>query len=93
MNEHEQSHDAAQTGATRTGAQTNATQPGAGRPLLPGEEPWELAGLTLPSRLLLGSSRYPSTQTLLDALDASGTVLRRLPSSRVLCRRLADKAI
>ena len=40
---------------------------------LPGEEPWELAGLTLTSRLLLGTSRYPSTQVLLDALDASGT--------------------
>ena len=43
------------------------------RAALPGEEPWELAGLTLTSRLLLGTSRYPSTQVLLDALDASGT--------------------
>ena len=50
---------------------------------LPGEEPWELAGLTLTSRLLLGTSRYPSTQVLLDALDASGTGLVTVALRRV----------
>lgn len=45
-------------------------------PLAPaGEDTWQLAGLTLRSRLLLGTARYPSTQVLLDALDASGTEL------------------
>lgn len=34
---------------------------------------WNVAGLTLHSRLLLGTARYPSTQVLLDALAASGT--------------------
>ena len=36
---------------------------------------WNVAGLTLRSRVLLGTSRYPSLQTLLDALDASGAEL------------------
>ncbi len=52
-------------------------------PPLPGEEPWELAGITLSSRLLLGTSRYPSTQVLLDALDASGTGLVTVALRRV----------
>ena len=50
---------------------------------LPGEEPWEIAGLTLTSRLLLGTSRYPSMQVLLDALDASGTGLVTVALRRV----------
>ena len=33
----------------------------------------EIAGLSLESRVLLGTARYPSTQVLLDALEASGT--------------------
>ena len=57
---------------------------------LPGEEPWELAGLTLTSRLLLGTSRYPSTQVLLDALDASGTRLVTVALRRVDPTRGAD---
>ena len=36
---------------------------------------WTVGGLTLGSRLLLGTSRYPSRQALLDALDASGAEL------------------
>lgn len=39
------------------------------------ETPWEFAGLTLKSRVLLGTARYPSAQVLLDSLDASGTGL------------------
>jgi thiazole synthase len=34
---------------------------------------WNLAGVELSSRLLLGTARYPSRQLLLDALEASGT--------------------
>ena len=39
------------------------------------DDVWHLAGLELGSRVLLGTSRYPSLQTLLDAVDASGAEL------------------
>ena len=61
----------------------NNHTPQPNRAPLPGEESWELAGLTLTSRLLLGTSRYPSTQVLLDALDASGTGLVTVALRRV----------
>lgn len=32
---------------------------------------WSVAGLTFESRLVLGTARYPSTQILLDAIDAA----------------------
>ena len=35
-------------------------------------DPWTVGGLTLTSRVLLGTSRYPSLQALLDSVDASG---------------------
>ena len=44
---------------------------------------WQVAGLTLQSRVLLGTSRYPSLQTLLDALDASGAELVTIAIRRV----------
>jgi thiazole synthase len=44
---------------------------------------WTLGTLTLRSRLLLGSSRYPSLQTMLDSLDASGTQLVTVALRRV----------
>jgi thiazole synthase len=47
------------------------------------EDRWELAGLTLRSRLLLGTARYPSRQVLLDALAASGTELVTVAVRRV----------
>jgi thiazole synthase len=47
------------------------------------EDRWELAGLTLGSRLLLGTARYPSRQVLLDALSASGTELVTVAVRRV----------
>jgi thiazole synthase len=47
------------------------------------EDRWELAGLTLGSRLLLGTARYPSRQVLLDALAASGTELVTVAVRRV----------
>ena len=49
----------------------------------PSEEVWELAGLALRSRIILGTSRYPSTQVLLDALEASGTGLVTMAIRRV----------
>jgi thiazole synthase len=47
------------------------------------EDRWELAGLALGSRLLLGTARYPSRQVLLDALAASGTELVTVAVRRV----------
>jgi thiazole synthase len=42
-----------------------------------------LAGLTLHSRLILGSARYPSTELLFEALEASGTELVTVAVRRV----------
>ena len=47
------------------------------------EDRWELAGLSLGSRLLLGTARYPSRQVLLDALAASGAELVTVAVRRV----------
>ncbi len=47
------------------------------------DDRWELAGLRLESRLLLGSARYPSRQVLLDALEASGTEVVTVAVRRV----------
>jgi len=44
---------------------------------------WELAGLTLRSRLILGTARYPSVQVMLDALEATGTELVTVALRRV----------
>ena len=38
----------------------------------PLDDPWTVGGVTLASRVLLGTSRYPSLQALLDSVDASG---------------------
>ena len=43
----------------------------------------EIAGIPLGSRVLLGTARYPSRQTLLDALEASGTELVTVSLRRV----------
>lgn len=44
---------------------------------------WKIAGLELRSRLLVGTARYPSTQVLLDALDASSAELVTVSLRRV----------
>lgn len=49
----------------------------------PETDSWQLADLTLHSRLLLGSARYPSTQVMLDALAASDTQLVTVAIRRV----------
>src|SRR5436190_6320000 len=46
-------------------------------------ETWQLAGLTLRSRLLVGTARYPSVQVMLDALASSGTELVTVALRRV----------
>ena len=54
----------------------------------PSSDLWHVAGLTLRSRVLLGTSRYPSLQTLLDALDASGAGLVTVAMNE--CRRVGQ---
>ncbi len=49
----------------------------------PTEDFLAIAGLQLTSRVLLGTARYPSTQQLLDALEASGTQLVTVALRRV----------
>ena len=44
---------------------------------------WTVAGAELGSRVLLGTSRYPSLQTLLDAVDASGAEIATVSVRRV----------
>jgi thiazole synthase len=44
---------------------------------------WELAGVILRSRLILGTARYPSVQIMLDALEASGTEMVTVALRRV----------
>ena len=47
------------------------------------DDPWSLAGETLNSRLLLGTARYPSRRTLLDALEHSGAEIVTVAVRRV----------
>lgn len=63
-----------------SGGETGVASP-APCPLPP--DPWTIAGLTLGSRVLLGTSRYPSLQVLLDSLDASGAELVTVAVRRV----------
>lgn len=44
---------------------------------------WTLAGRTFTSRLLLGTSRYPDPQTLLNAIEASGTQIVTVSIRRI----------
>ena len=44
---------------------------------------WDVAELTLRSRLLIGTARYPSVQVMLDALAASGTEVATVALRRV----------
>jgi len=65
-----------------------------------GSDPFELGDLTLNSRVLLGTSRYPNHQSMLDCLEASGAEmvtisLRRVPThtqgSENLYQQLKDR--
>ena len=47
------------------------------------EDAWELAGLRMGSRLVLGTARYPSRQVLLDALEVSGAEMVTVAVRRV----------
>ena len=56
----------------------------------PQEDLFELAGLKLRSRLILGTSRYPSRQALLDSLAAAGAELVTVALRRVKPGAAAD---
>ena len=47
------------------------------------QERWELGGVALRSRLLVGTARYPSVRVMLDALEASGTDMVTVALRRV----------
>lgn len=47
------------------------------------EDRWTLAGRQFRSRLLLGTSRYPDPQTMLDAVDASGAEIVTVSIRRI----------
>ena len=44
---------------------------------------WQVGPLTLTSRVILGSSRYPNMQSMLDSLEASGTEMVTVALRRV----------
>ncbi len=46
-------------------------------------DPWHVGGAELSSRVLLGTSRYPSLQSLLDSVDASGAEVVTVSVRRV----------
>jgi thiazole synthase len=46
-------------------------------------DPWTVGGVTLSSRVLLGTSRYPSLQALLDSVEASGAEMVTVAVRRV----------
>ena len=47
------------------------------------DDTWSIGDLTLTSRLVLGTARYPSTQVLLESLEASGTEMATVALRRV----------
>ncbi len=46
-------------------------------------DPWTVGGVTLASRVLLGTSRYPSLRALLDSVEASGTEMVTVAVRRI----------
>lgn len=52
----------------------------------------KLGGLTLSSRLIMGTSRYPNPQVMLDALEASGTELVTVAIRRVNLRDTSEES-
>lgn len=79
--------EAAESGRTRAdeGAALpgGGPTPGGGDPAGPDEDGWTLAGISLRSRLIVGTARYPSLQVMLDALAASGTEMVTVALRRV----------
>ena len=46
-------------------------------------DPWTVGGVTLTSRVLLGTSRYPSLQSMLDSVEASGAEVATVSVRRI----------
>ncbi len=57
------------------------------------EDVLRLGPLTLTSRVLVGTSRYPSPQVMLDALEASGTELATVSIRRVSLRDTGGESL
>ena len=47
------------------------------------DDPWTVGGVTLSSRVLIGTSRYPSLQTMLDSVEASGSEVATVSVRRI----------
>lgn len=71
---------------------TDPAAPTTGPALRPAhDDPWHVGGVTLASRVLLGTSRYPSLQSLLDSVDASGTEVVTVSVRRIGLGADADR--
>ncbi len=72
---------------------TTAPDPLAATVASPSDEPdlWTVGGVELASRVLLGTSRYPSLQSLLDSVDASGAQVVTVSVRRIDLSADADR--
>ena len=55
--------------------------------------PFVIAGVTLPSRLFVGSARYPNQQVMLDALAASGPAMVTMSIRRISLEGYAESLV
>ena len=67
------------------------TAPGAATGTAPEADPWTVGGVELESRVLLGTSRYPSLQSLLDSVEASRAQVVTVSVRRVDLEGGADR--
>ena len=56
-------------------------------------DPFVIAGFTLPSRLFVGSARYPNQQVMLDALAASGPAMVTMSIRRISLEGYAESLV
>jgi thiazole synthase len=56
-------------------------------------DPFVIAGTTLPSRLFVGSARYPNQQVMLDALAASGPAMVTMSIRRISLEGYAESLV
>src|SRR5277367_5186323 len=56
-------------------------------------DPFVIAGVTLPSRLFVGSARYPNQQVMLDALAASGPAMVTMSIRRISLEGYAESLV
>jgi thiazole synthase len=56
-------------------------------------DPFVIAGVSLPSRLFVGSARYPNQQVMLDALAASGPAMVTMSIRRISLEGYAESLV